>query len=60
MKVSVASLWVCRIGSSYLLAQGLGLGLLGVWLAIFVDWLARAALFGLRFWRGAWRTKRVL
>lgn len=60
MKVSVASMWVCRIGCSYLLAQGLGLGLLGVWLAIFVDWLARAALFGLRFWRGAWRTKRVL
>lgn len=60
MKVSIVSMWVCRIGGSYLLAAGLGLGLLGVWLAIFLDWLARAALFALRFWRGRWREQRVL
>lgn len=29
MKVSIASMWVFRIGGSYLLAQGMGLGVLG-------------------------------
>lgn len=60
MKVSVASMWICRIGGSYLFARGLGLGLSGVWFAIFLDWLVRSALFALRFWRGRWRSMRVL
>lgn len=60
MKVSIASVWVFRIGGSYVLAQGFGLGVLGVWMAIFLDWGFRALLFFLRFRQGAWRTRDVL
>jgi putative MATE family efflux protein len=60
MKVSIASMWAFRIGGSYVLAQGLGLGVLGVWMAIFLDWGFRAILFFIRFKQGKWRTREVL
>lgn len=62
MLVSVLSMWVFRIGFSYLLADdwGLGLGLLGVWMAMVIDWVARAAVFSLRFLRGKWKNLQVI
>ena len=60
MKVSIASMWLMRIGGSYLLARGMGLEILGVWVAIFLDWGLRAALFFIRFQRGAWRAGQIL
>ncbi|MCI8916549.1 MAG: MATE family efflux transporter [Oscillospiraceae bacterium] len=60
MAVSMLSMWTCRIGMSYLLGRGLGLGLLGVWLAMFADWVLRAALFLVRFLRGKWRGHQVI
>lgn len=62
MVVSLLSMWICRVGLSYLLgpAQALGLGLLGVWLAMFSDWVVRAALFLLRFLGGKWKEHQVI
>lgn len=62
MVVSLLSMWICRIGMSYLLgsAWGLGLGLLGVWLAMFSDWVVRAAFFLTRFLRGKWKGHQVI
>ena len=62
MVVSMLSMWICRIGMSYLLGpvQGLGMGLLGVWVAMFCDWVVRAALFLIRFWRGKWKEHQVI
>lgn len=62
MVVSMLSMWICRIGVSYLLgpAQGLGMGLLGVWVAMFCDWVVRAALFLTRFLRGKWKEHQVI
>ncbi|MDE7170639.1 MAG: MATE family efflux transporter [Oscillospiraceae bacterium] len=62
MVVSMLSMWICRIGMSYLLGpvQGLGMGLLGVWVAMFCDWVVRAALFLTRFLRGKWKEHQVI
>lgn len=62
MVVSLLSMWICRIGMSYLLgsAWGLGLGLLGVWLAMFSDWVVRAVFFLIRFLHGRWKQQRVI
>lgn len=62
MVVSLMSMWICRIGMSYLLssAWGLGLGLLGVWLAMFFDWVVRAVFFLIRFLRGKWKEHQVI
>ena len=62
MVVALLSMWICRIGMSYLLgsAWGLGMGLLGVWIAMFSDWVVRAAVFFIRFLRGKWKDHQVI
>ncbi len=57
--VTLAGVWVVRLGLSYGLAIGLGLGLPGIWMATAVDWGVRALLL-LRVWRrGAWVRAKV-
>ena len=66
--VSMISMWVFRVALSYPLAlesfnifgvtfPGLGLGAMGVWIAMTVDWLFRAILFAYRHLSGKWLTK---
>ena len=54
MVVAIASMWVCRIGLAYLLAKGLNLGVLGVYIAMTVDWLVRGICFVTRVLTGKW------
>ena len=56
---SVLSMWIFRIAFSYLLAQGLQMGLMGVWGAMFIDWFVRASLFTWRFFSNRWRGKAI-
>ncbi|NLG23922.1 MAG: MATE family efflux transporter [Clostridiales bacterium] len=58
--VSALSMWIFRIGFSYLLCLRYGMGLFGVWLSMILDWVARGIAYEIRFLRGAWREKRVL
>ncbi|MBS4785134.1 MAG: MATE family efflux transporter [Clostridiales bacterium] len=62
MAVSLCSMFACRVALSYLLAcsWGFGLGLLGVWLAMFADWVVRAVLFLWRYRRGKWKQIQVI
>lgn len=60
MEVSVFSMWVFRVASSYLFAGTLGLGVLGVWIGMYVDWVFRALFFVIRYTRGKWLEKRVV
>ena len=58
MIVSMFSMWIFRIGFSYLLVPQIGL--LGVWVAMFIDWIVRAVVFLNRFLSGRWKTKTVI
>lgn len=60
MEVSVFSMWVFRVASSYFFAGTLGLGVLGIWIGMYVDWVFRALLFSIRYKRGKWLEKRVV
>ena len=67
MAVSLASMFVCRVVLSYVLASDVlfgvpmpGLHLLGVWIAMFCDWIIRAIFFLIRFWQGKWKNKVVI
>ena len=54
MIVAIASMWLCRVGMAYILGQGLGLGVIGVWIAMTMDWVVRAFLFTNRVRTGKW------
>lgn len=65
MAVSTVSMWVIRIGFSFILAPesinifgltipGMGMGIMGVWVAMAADWVLRVLLFSIRFRSGRW------
>lgn len=59
MIVSILSMWIFRIGFSYLLADYFNMGVFGVWIAMTIDWAVRAVFFIVRYVRGRWQTIRV-
>ena len=55
MMWSIVSMWVFRIGFSYVLGIKMGLGVLGVWIAMTIDWAVRAVLFIIRYRGTKWQ-----
>ena len=60
MAVSMVSMLALRLGASYLLVYGFGLSLLGVWMAMHLDWIARGVCFIVRFSGNKWLEKKVI
>lgn len=60
MIISIISMWTFRVGSSYFFAKALGLGVLGVWIGMFIDWGFRSLMFMARYLRGKWVEKRII
>lgn len=59
MVVSIFSMWVFRILFSYIIGKWLGLGAIGVWIAMIMDWIFRLSCFVIRFVRGKWQLKAL-
>lgn len=57
MIVAMASMWIVRVSLGYVLALPLGLGVLGVWAAMIIDWIVRASFFEHRRRSGKWLAK---
>ena len=47
----------CRVVAGYVLGIELGMGVVGVWLGMFLDWAVRGALFYWRMVSGRWLWK---
>ncbi len=60
MVVSVFSMCAFRVCFSAVLGMYFGLGAVGVWIAMVMDWVFRVTLFVTRFFRGTWRGKSVV
>jgi Na+-driven multidrug efflux pump len=70
--ISMISMWTFRVALSYVFSletvsilgwitfPGLGMGVMGVWVAMTVDWLFRTVMFIWRYVSGKWLTvKRI-
>lgn len=55
MYTSIVSMWIFRIGFSYLVGKYIGLGVFGVWVAMVIDWVVRAICFIIRYFNGKWK-----
>ena len=54
MGISIVSMWVFRIGTAYFFSNVFQLGLIGIWIAMTIDWMFRGCCYWLRFRSGKW------
>jgi MATE family, multidrug efflux pump len=59
MYVSIFSMCVFRVLLSYILGKYMGMGAIGVWIAMIVDWTFRSILFIIRFISGKWKLQKI-
>ena len=57
---SFTSMWVFRVGGAYLMVKLFGMGVEAIWYAMYLDWLARGALYLFRVLGGKWEKMRVI
>ena len=60
MIVGICSMIVFRLGSALLFGKLLRLRIVGVWIAMGMDWLARSIAFTIRYKNGKWKEKRAI
>lgn len=60
MIVSIISMWAGRVIVGYVLITFFHLGILGVWIGMFVDWYIRGISFLIRFISKKWLDKRAV
>lgn len=58
--VSILTMWIVRIGLSFVFGKYMGMGLFGVWLAMILDWVVRALFFTTRFLGQKWEGKSLV
>ena len=60
MTVRIISMWLFRVILSYVFVLQFQLGLAGVWLGMFCDWVFRSICFLIRFVHGKWMNHKVI
>ncbi len=60
MIVSATSMLTFRLLLSYIIAQTMGVGLLGIWIAMSIDWVVRAIFFIWRYFNGKWMNRQLV
>ena len=60
MIVAIASMWIVRVSAAYIFVFALGMGPLGVWVAMGSDFAVRGISYFLRWMGGKWQEKRVI
>ena len=59
MVIAIFSMGMFRILFSLILGKWMGLGAIGVWIAMVMDWVFRATCFTVRFARGKWQLHKI-
>lgn len=57
--VSLLTMWLIRVGLSYLVTIQMGVGIAGVWICLGLEWFIRTVIFGARFLSGKWQNKAL-
>ena len=59
MITGLASMWIFRIGTSWLLGLLCEWGAVGVWIGMILDWVCRDTAYMIRYVTGKWRGKGI-
>ena len=57
---SLIVMWLFRVGGGWLLGAHLGMGVVGIWIAMLIDWVVRACIFPARMRGSRWLRHKVL
>ncbi|WP_407416107.1 MATE family efflux transporter [Methanobrevibacter sp.] len=60
MYISLIVMFTCRIALSYVIADWLGVGVFGTWIAMFIDWYVRAGIYIYRYFSNKWTEYRAV
>lgn len=56
MIIAIVSMWTFRIITAYIFSYAFHLGLIGIWIAMTIDWTFRAVCYTLRYRGSKWET----
>lgn len=56
MVIAIVSMWTFRIITAYIFSYAFHLGLIGIWIAMTIDWTFRAVCYTLRYRSSKWET----
>lgn len=56
MLIAIVSMWTFRIITAYIFSYAFHLGLIGIWIAMTIDWTFRAICYTLRYRGSKWET----
>ncbi len=60
MFISIGSVFIFRISFAYILGVVFHLGVIGIWLAMGIDWTVRSIIYIVRFKSGRWKNFKVI
>lgn len=60
MYTSIFSMFIFRVGFSFIFAYVFDMGLLSVWIAMFIDWIFRAVFFVIRWLSKKWQRYSII
>ena len=52
-------MWIFRIVNSYILGKIWGMGAIGVWIGMILDWIFRIICFIWRYCSGKWKLHKI-
>ena len=60
MVISVSTMFIVRICVGYILGVWLEMGVVGIWLGMYSDWVVRSVIYFLRIKSGKWKNKGIV
>lgn len=60
MVVSTLSMLLARVVFAYIFSVTLGMGMLGTWTAMFLDWFIKGIIYEIRYRKGTWKNYKLV
>lgn len=60
MVIGIASMLLVRVVCAYFLSVNFGMGMLGTWVAMFLDWIVKGIIYEIRYRKGTWKNYKLV
>lgn len=60
MVIGIASMLLVRVVCAYFLSVNFGMGMLGTWVVMFLDWIVKGIIYEIRYRKGTWKNYKLV